>query len=400
MKHIVLSCSLLLFCALAACADDPEDTGGIEYNEAALDELAPYTVGFRQTRIEYDAPGEEEPRKLPVLVWYPGEPVEGARESVLKLLNILTIPDTRTYDKLPLLDLGARPLAIYSHGSGGEATLAYPFAEQFAARGWIVVAVGHTGNTTSDMAGPSPRSTIEMSVLRPLDIRTVLDFAEGGFGFEGFEGQVDTERTFLFGHSFGGFTSLLAGGATYEQAAADAMACGDEASDACVFMRQPEVVAAIDEGFEDPRVRAIGLQAPATMGVLNVQNVTVPTLMLSGDRDKTTTHEGASVPIWEGLNDPADLWIRFADGGHFSFITICDVFGVDAISAFQSGAAEDGCGDDFVPPLKVADINTSYLISFAETHVLGVDAWAPYVQGERHFEIEGDAEIQQVVHSP
>lgn len=400
MKHILLGCSLVILCALAACGDDPVDQDTIPYDEASLEEFGPYSVGFQRTKVAYDAPGESEPRELPVLVWYPGELVEDARETTLKLLNLLDIPDIRSFNKLPLLDLGPRPLAIYSHGSGGEATLAYPFAEQFAARGWIVAAVGHTGNTTSDMAGSSPRSTVEISVLRPLDIRTVIDFAEDGFGFEGFEGQVDTEQTFLFGHSFGGFTSLLAGGAAYDQTAADEMACGDEASDACTFMRHPEVVAAIEDGFAEPRVGAIGLQAPATMGVLDVQNVEVPTLMLSGDRDKTTTHEGASVPIWEGLNHPADLWVRFADAGHFSFISICDIVDVGTISVFQPGAAEDGCGEDFVPPGKVVGINTSYLISFAETHVLGVDAWAPYVDGERHFKNEGDADIEQVVHAP
>lgn len=400
MKHIVLSCSLVFLCALSACADDSPDKDPIEYAEAALDELAPYAVGVHQTKLTYDAPGEAEPRELPLLVWYPSEGQDDARKAVLKLLNIFAIEDSRAYSKLAPADLDARPLAIYSHGSGGEATLAYPFAEQFAARGWVVASLGHTGNTTSDMAGSSARSLVEMSVLRPLDIRALLDSAEEGFGIEGFEGWVDTERTFLFGHSFGGFTSLLVGGSSYSKDRADERACSDEMSEACVFMRQPEVIEEIDAGFSDPRIVAIGLQAPATMGVLDVQNVNVPTLMLSGDRDQTTTHEGASLPIWDGLNHPEDLWIRFADAGHMSFISICEIVPVSAISVFQPGAEEDGCGEDFVPPGEVVRMNTSCLISFAEAHVLGVEAWAPFVQGEQHFAIEGDADIQQVVHMP
>lgn len=390
----------MLLCVLAACADDSTEKNPVQYTEAALDELAPYAVGVHQTKLTYVAPGEAEPRELPLIVWYPGEAQEDAREAVLKLLNIFPIDDSRALSTLAPADLDARPLAIYSHGSGGEASLAYPFAEQFAARGWIVASVGHTGNTTADMAGSSARSLVEMSVLRPMDIRALLDSAEEGFGIEGFEGWVKTDKTFLFGHSFGGFTSLLAGGASYSKVRADERACGDETSEACVFMRQPEVLEQIDAGFDEPRIVAIGLQAPATMGVLDVQNVNVPTLMLTGDRDQTTTHEGASVPIWDGLNHPQDLWVRFEDAGHMSFISICEIVPVSAISAFQPGAKEDGCGEDFVPPGEVVRINTSYLVSFAEAHVLGVDAWAPYVRGEQHFEIEGDAEIQQLVHTP
>lgn len=401
MKHILLSCALVSLCALAACADDPGDTNPVEYDEASLNERGPYIVGFQRTTLTYDAPGEDAPRELPLFVWYPADDAAGAKRTTLELLDLFPLKGARSFNKPPLADLDARPFAIYSHGSGGQAALGYPTAEQFATRGWIVAAVDHTGNTIADMAGSSPRATVEISVLRPLDIREVLDAAEDGFGFEGFDGKVDTAQSFIFGHSFGGFTSLVLGGATFDKSAATARACDDDpASDACAFLSDPEVVAAIDAGFEEPRIGAIGLQAPAMMGVLDPANINVPTLMLSADRDKTTTHERATVPIWEGLNNPADLWVRIADAGHFSFITICDEIGVEAISAFQPNATEDGCGEDFVAPLDIAKISTAYLVSFAEKNILGIDAWTPYATGKQHFEVEGDADIQHVVHAP
>src|SRR5690625_5842435 len=101
------------------------------------------------------------------------------------------------------------------------------------------------------------------------------------------------------------------------------------------------------------------------MGILKPEGVDVPTLLLTGDRDQTTTHQNASVPIWEGLDDPRDLWVRFADAGHFSFITVCDIFGAGAIAAFEPSAPEDGCGPTFLPPSDVANLHAWYLSVFA-----------------------------------
>lgn len=381
--------------AFIGCGDASDPDEVVEpLEQSTLTESGPYKVSLRQSELRYDAPGEDEPRVLKLLVWSPADSGAGGRKSSITLAELLPIPHTDSYDDLPLAGNSPHPFAIYSHGSGGEGSLAYPQAEIMASHGWVVASVDHTGNTTLD----SSRKEVEISVLRPLDIREILDAAERGFGFEGFDGAVDVARTFLFGHSFGAFTSLVVGGANYDKAAADALACGDEASDACTFMRDADVQAAMDAGFRDERVKAIGLLAPATMGVLDPGGVEVPTMMLTGDRDQTTRHESASVPIWAGLHHPSDLWVRFADAGHFSFITVCDAFGAKTIELFVEGAKEDGCGEDFLSPTDVATINTAYLFAFAQKHILGVDGWDAFLDGSETFDVAADATLTISTH--
>jgi len=379
---------LCMSCGESQEQDDPF------YTETALEERGPHTVGFQRTTVSYTPPGADTARTLPVLVWYPGISTPDARRADFTLLGTVPIRKARAFKNLALDASKPRPLAVYSHGSGGEGVLAYPYAERLASRGWVVAAVDHVGNTTKDTLGSDGVHEMASSVYRPLDISTVIDAAENGFELEGFASEIDTERTFLFGHSFGGFTAMLIGGAGYDLEKAQARAC-DQGADAapCTFLAQEAVQQAIARGFKDTRVQAIALQAPSMMGILKPEGVDVPTLLLTGDRDQTTTHQNASVPIWEGLDDPRDLWVRFADAGHFSFITVCDIFGAGAIAAFEPSAPEDGCGPTFLPPSDVATLNAWYLSVFAEYYIQGASAWAPFVRGEQQFRIQGDAEI-------
>lgn len=396
----IARCASLLFLlwSWSACHDD-STTDDAFYSEDALADNGPYAVGFQRTTLTYDAPGQEAPRTIPVLVWYPGVAHDDARRASFTLLGSVPIKDARAYAKLELNTNAPLPLAIYSHGSGGEGVLAYPYAQRLASRGWVVAAIDHVGNTTKDALSDSDYAEIQSSVHRPLDIQQLLDAAEQGFGFEGFDAQIDVQNTFMFGHSFGGFTSLLLGGATYQIEQAEARACHeDPTAAACVFLQDHAVRDAIEHGFRDERVRAIGLQAPSMMGVLDAQGVRVPTLMLTGDRDQTTTHLGASVPIWEGLSHDEDLWVRFADAGHFSFITVCDIFGAGVISSFEPSAPEDGCGLDFLPVQDVVRINAAYLTAFAEHHLLDIVQWAPFVLAEQHFRLQEDAELTLETH--
>lgn len=404
LHRAILCCLIACFLACtAACNDESApDTPAdhIVYDEPAFDELGPYPISLRETTHTYDAPGLDAPREIPLLVWHPGQEIDDARKNNPKLAGILPIKESNAYKDLPLADAENFPLAIYSHGSGGEPSLAYPFAEQLASRGWIVVGIHHTGNTTLDGLGDGGVHEIISSVHRPLDVKEVLDAAQDGFGFGGFNDAIRTENVFVFGHSFGGFTSMLLGGAGYDIARAEERACdADDDSDACTFLAQPAVQDAFDAGFADARVGAIALQAPSMMGVLDPHGVDVPTLLLSGDRDQTTTLDNATLPIWEGIDHPEDLWVRFADAGHFSFITVCDVVGSAQITMFEPTAPEDGCGDDFLPPSDVAKINTAYLVAFGEFHVLGRQEWADFVQARKAFALEGEADVTQEQHA-
>src|SRR5690625_3575575 len=237
---------LCMSCGESQEQDDPF------YTETALEERGPHTVGFQRTTVSYTPPGADTARTLPVLVWYPGISTPDARRADFTLLGTLPLRKARAFKHLALDASTPPPLAVYSHGSGGEGGLAYPYAERLASRGWVVAAVDHVGNTTKDTLGSDGVPEMASSVYRPLDISTVIDAAENGFELEGFASEIDTERTFLFGHSFGGFTAMLIGGAGYALEKAQARACGqgaDGAPGAC--LAQEAVEHAVARGAKD-----------------------------------------------------------------------------------------------------------------------------------------------------
>ena len=113
------------------------------------------------------------------------------------------------------------PFAVYSHGNGGEGLLAYPYGELMASHGWIVVGPNHTGNTAFDFLetpDPGTRSALD----RPNDITAVIDEFEAGLSGDELAGKADTSGVFVFGHSFGGYTTFTSGGADVDFDAANA----------------------------------------------------------------------------------------------------------------------------------------------------------------------------------
>ena len=400
MKRSV-ACVVALAFAMSAAACGEEETVVLSYDEAALTEPGPYAVGFQRTVVRAkDSPlvsaaegvGDIADRSLPLLIWYPSTPGATGSPTILKIANLMKIPGVRSMDNLPVANGGPFPLAIYSHGSGGEGVLAYPFAEQLVSRGWIVVAPDHVGNTTLEMVGGGSKPMLEMSYLRLLDIALVLDAASASFGVEELASAVDDEKIFLFGHSFGGFTTMSHAGAAYNLDAVIDRACpaGDDEPDEVCNLFSGDAMGAWTERLGTlgaGAVRAIGLQAPATMGILDASGVNVPTLLLSGNRDQTTTDPTSAEPIWAGLHNSEDVWVRFADAGHYSFISMCDDFSPELVENFARGSLEDGCGEDFLPVGDAIRINTAFLVAFAEKHVLGVTAWDAFLAGETPLEV-------------
>src|SRR5699024_2673965 len=99
-------------------------------NPELITEFGSYNVGVRRTSVTYQPPGQEAARTLPVIVWYPSDETAGRKDD-LKLAKVMKLP-TSGYRNLALAEDGPFPVVVHSHGSGGEASLAYPAAEVFA----------------------------------------------------------------------------------------------------------------------------------------------------------------------------------------------------------------------------------------------------------------------------
>lgn len=415
MKRVFWFCVMACVTGgLTACDADSGDPQDV-HSQASLHHMGPYTVGVQETVVTYQAPGQDGVREIPVIVWYPSD-ATGREKDGLTVAGLMPLP-TRGFKNLPLAQHDGQgfPLVIHSHGSGGEASLAYPGAEVFASRGWVVASISHTGNTTLDALGDPLDVPMYIPIDRMLDVSRVIDEAEKGFGFEGFEGRINTAQSFMYGHSLGGYTSLAIGGAQFMRDGAKGMVCEGAGEDceegditcgrvneeACAFLDNDEVVATIDKQFRDERVVAIGLQAPGTVGMIDPSTVQVPALMMTADQDGWLPKEREAIPIWTALHHPSDLWLRFADAGHLTFITMCEdnVLGAKTVSLFLPSIGNDGCNETYMSSATMADINTAYLVAFAEKHVLGVTRWDAYVNGKKTLDVVDDVHMTATTHN-
>jgi dienelactone hydrolase len=182
----------------------------------------PHGVGVRTRELR----DRERDRTLPVEVWYPA--------SGLRAGSDLCDPTRDRYSLLPAFPPvtqdavrdaepaeGTFPLIAFSHGFGGHRRQSTFLCTHLASHGYVVVAPDHVGNTAIDTlrilmevhAGgsmPEPQAMLEEFVeARPSDIRCLLDRAlEGNAG--GLAEQIDALRVGMSGHSFGGWTTLMA----------------------------------------------------------------------------------------------------------------------------------------------------------------------------------------------
>lgn len=392
-----LSC-LALAGGAGACGDDDDQPGapggaagaggasgasGAGGASATAEELfapGPLAVGYRQIEVRYQPAGGGAERVLPVHVWYPAQG-GGEGLATYSVGGIVSLPSTRALAAPAPAAGGPFPLALYSHGSGGDGLLAYPYAERFAARGWVVAAPSHVGNTALDEVAGQGAPLTQIALDRPRDVTAVLDAFAGGLAGDPLAGAGRTDRVFLFGHSFGGYTTLTSGGVDVDVAKLRA-SC--EPIGACEALEAPGVAAGFEAGFGDARIAAVAAQAPALVpfyGDGQLAALAVPTLLMSGRLDQTTTEAENAGPAWAALDHPDDLRVDLPQGAHFSFITICDDVAPELLNALQPGTATDGCGPSFTPVAEAVPALAAYVLGFARWHVLGETQWAPLLRG-------------------
>jgi predicted dienelactone hydrolase len=292
----------ILLASVMGCTSSTDS--GTAANADELFEQGPYEVGYREIAIMYSDAASMEPRELVLRVWYPAQSDSGAGPAQYSVGGIVNLPSPFALDAPPVTDENDLPLTVHSHGNGGEGLLAYPYGELMASHGWIFVAPNHTGNTVLDPLS----DTADPFTLVAIDISAVIDELESGLVDDELEGKADTSHVFLFGHSFGGYTSFTGGGADvdFDELEAD---CEGMTSEDCDVLADPNVEAAYRAGFGDPRVVAIAPQAPALIAITDSELAAfeIPTMLMSGRLDQTTPQEEHAEPAWAGIDHPDDL---------------------------------------------------------------------------------------------
>jgi predicted dienelactone hydrolase len=189
------------------------------------------------TRVDpYRADGAQ--RELMVRFWYPTSgnatctPADYTSAAVLSQFSQLlhtTLPQISTNSCLNApIATGAHPLVIVTPGFTGTFTDYTFLTEDLASRGYVVVAVDHTyestavefpdgrveqgvfGNSLTRYTRSDPQALAFAISVRLADLRFVVDelTALNGAGDSAFAGKLDLTRMALVGHSLGGLTAM------------------------------------------------------------------------------------------------------------------------------------------------------------------------------------------------
>ena len=299
-----------------------------------------YWVGTMEFVVEPDSE-----RPLPVTVWYPAFNPDGVPEETTYAIDYPPIIPGPQFvsghairDASPNVENAPYPLFIHSAGHWTY-RLAYPwFAEHVASFGFIVIAVDHTGDTTTDIVrGPDYEAYYG---LRPFDIRRAIDFAEtlnadGG----ALAGSIDLEKLAVSGHSQGGYTVLAASGAQWDIEAFRSWCAvhgtTDPADDCRIILEHLEELAAL-QGLEavpsglwpatvDPRIDAVVTFAPETrvFGEAGIAAVHIPTMVLLGSNDTVLPPELSTFAAYEHLGSSQKALVVFGGADHLLFIHPC-----------------------------------------------------------------------------
>ena len=203
--------------------------------------------------------GEESsgPREIMVRVWYPAQPGEGDKKAPYvfneKLIGDIVARDfgIPKYMMRNISNINGNswsvaqpvdekfPVLIFSHGHGGLKIQNTTQMEEMASHGYVIFACDHTYdagvsifpderiifNKTDIPDGFSEEEKWELRRVqldyRAADIQFMLDeMAQGNFLSESLKNSLDLEHIGVFGHSFGGGTSIV-------------VASTDERIDAC-----------------------------------------------------------------------------------------------------------------------------------------------------------------------
>ena len=351
----VLGATLAAACSSeSSSGDDTSDTIGIELPEPRPDEPGEYAVGRQTVTLVDGARGD---RELTVDIWYPAdaEAAADAEPSIYSFVpGIEYASDVAVADPAPSAE-GPFPLVLYSHGSGGLRYVSSFLTETLASHGFVVVAPDHAGNTAIDSFAGTDTDRDQTALNRPADTAFVISAMLGEDGVdapEGFAGLSDPERIGMVGHSFGGFTSLVAP-TGYESVPAD------ERIDAVVAWAPYSSI------IPDPELEALD----------------VPTLLMVGSKDETTPPDPETDRPWDLVPGRPLFRVDISDAGHQSFTDICEYQVLLAelpdvapaiIDAVDEYAAE-GCTDELIDIDEAHRVANLYTVSFLLVEVAGDD---------------------------
>jgi predicted dienelactone hydrolase len=258
-------------------------------------------AGLRAIDIAADAGGPA----LEGAVWYPCSQPSGEVE-----IGKYTLPGVKD---CPLPDKKL-PLIVVSHGRTGTFAGHHDIAEVLADAGFIVAAINHAGDTSSDL---SRTDDLSIYVQRPNDIKRLIDFM---LGAPAFASSIDRERIGLYGFSRGGYTALAVIGANPDWANVTEL-CQQYKTRVCEQIRAKEFPGSVTH---DPRIKVAVIADPLSVFFTDKSfgDVRIPVQLWASEfgGDGVLPH---SVDIVDKNLPTKHEYHVVPNSGHFAFLAPC-----------------------------------------------------------------------------
>lgn len=269
------------------------------------------------------------------------------------------------------------PTLIISHGLASDRSRFESLARHLASYGFAVAIPQHTGSDfqqfqdlligkVSDMF--DPREFID----RPLDISQVLDYLEA-LNPGDLTNRLNLENVGVIGHSLGGYTALVLGGAPLNFAQLNIDCNQDKFSLnpslflQCRALELPQT----DTNLRDKRVNAILLINPINSSILgeaSINQIEIPVMMVASGLDILAPAILEQIPAFNWLNSPPRYLVLKEKDSHFFDINQYPA-AIPNLGGFTRPATEISQG--YIKSLSVA---------FFQTHITNNPEYQQYLQ--------------------
>ena len=276
----------------------------------------PHPVGHVELEHTYERADGGGSRTIPYEVWYPAaSPGDRPARYAFRRAEVSTLNAPPA--------AGPFPTFAYSHGHQATSDASTFLLEHLASHGWVVLSPLHVGDTVAD---GGVRMT-DIYYLRAWDISKTLDALQS----HPMLGSLVGEPMAVGGHSFGGYTAIALGGATFDVDAIVAR-CDEDGSDPICTDLDEAARARLRAGLVDPRFAAVVAIAAGDArrfgdgpeGATGVATLDVPLLELVAEGDGHPADSASEDPYWLGRDGSEDLRVNLLGAAHNTFSDICD----------------------------------------------------------------------------
>ena len=337
---ILIVLFVLFMGARAKRADAVQDTG-MQSNMPAYAARGLYSVGTRDFVIEGRTP-------LGVSLWYPALNRDNREESItyiyemkmgdpLGRVSIAKYAGNAIQDVHYDLSAGPYPLVVLSSGfSIGASSYAW-LAEHLASYGFVVLAPEHQEHL-------DPENELWRSAItRPQDILAVFAYVDEQVEAGGqLEGLINVDQTAVIGHSYGGYTSLAAGGAQIDTIAfksyCESTSEPDEPGAWLCAQLTPHIadmasLADLDAVPDGLWPAWAGLRVDAVVSIAGdafffgqpgLAEIDVPVMAIGGTDDKDSPYMWSTQPAYEYVSSPRKVRVALEGAEHMIFTGPCE----------------------------------------------------------------------------